>query len=231
MKTINFNGTEYKLHVVNNENYELYENTLETLNICDPIYVSNDYENLSYSMLIDEPDEGEEASSYLGFFISDKSSSKIYSSLIIDINCNQIREKLETINHNPEQHEIYDTSISSIELDKSIEIVLLCSNSKERISGLTSFFLNYIIRTVIPRLKPGTKNILLSVAQGIDKNNRAGEFYGRFGFIPLTDSIMKFSYYGGKRRDKSRKHKSKSKLSRSTRRKKNRIHKSRRYRK
>lgn len=120
---ITFDNLKYNIHTVDKNNYSFYNNILdlEHLNICNKNVISKSYEFFSYASL--------EEDGYLGFFITDLLNDiNIYASLIVDINCSQIREK------------VYDN------IDNSVEVVLLCSNFNKRISGLTSVFFEFVIK-------------------------------------------------------------------------------------
>jgi hypothetical protein len=189
------NDKPYNLHFVNKKNFAKYESLLDSTYICDKKFITSSYENLSYNSL------GEDG--YLGFFISNTDNTIIYASIVIDLNCSQIRDKLET----------------EESLDNAVEIVLLCSNSLERIPGLTTQFFRNIINNVLPRYKLGIERILLYVARG-EINPGAISFYTNLGFRTIDRNIMEYRYnrFGGKikrrkskkysRRNKSKKHKS-----------------------
>ena len=72
------NSEQYKIHIVNKSNYKMYGNRLDNTYICDTNFVSNSYENLSYSLL--------EYDNYLGFFLSNISNSTLYVSAILIYN-------------------------------------------------------------------------------------------------------------------------------------------------
>jgi hypothetical protein len=204
MNNITFNNILYNIHIVNEQNYELYEKKLDKMYICDNKIISKGYENLSYSSLSED--------GYIGFFISNTNNSIIYSSLIVDLNCSQISNKIDE------------------NVDNSVEIVLLCSDTKNRVKNLTTYFFNYIINNVINQYKPNVNNILLYVSKG-DSNQHAINFYNKNGFESIENNIMKYSYSGGKNKSmkKSMKkliEKYKNKLNKSTKKYKNKFKKS-----
>jgi hypothetical protein len=188
----------YKLHFVSKTNFNIYENQLDDIYICDTKIISNSYENLSYNLLDEE--------GYLGFFISNLNNTIMYSSLIVDLNCSQIKDKLD----------------SEESLDNAVEIVLLCSNSKNRIPGLTTEFFKNIITKVLPVYKSGIERILLYVAKG-EINPTAISFYSKLGFRRIDRNIMEYVYnrVGGRiKRAKSKKNKSKKNKSKKNKSKK-----------
>lgn len=169
----------YNLHIIDEKNFNKYENYLNKISICNSSYISSSYEKLSYTLL--------ELYGYIGFILTDVTNVNVFISCIIDIDCSQIKENVENI-------DLYD----------SVEIVLLCSNYELRIPGLTKTFFNIIIQNYIPKYKPDIKNLLLKVAQGTNKNVRAYNFYLTIGFKILNKSIMIYNYntVGGKKRRK-----------------------------
>ena len=84
---ITIQSQQYKIHIVNKDNYKKYGKRLGNTYICDTAFVSNSYENLSYSLLEDD--------NYLGFFLSDISNSTLYVCAIFDLQCSQIYDKLK----------------------------------------------------------------------------------------------------------------------------------------
>ena len=119
---------------------------------------------------------------YYGFFITDiTDNNTVYCSCIIDINCSQITDKIIR-------------KINNYSTNNSVEITLLCSNSKERITGLTKYLLNEVITKFIKYYKPQTDKIILSVAN-MKKNGSAIDFYEKFGFkiIEGLDDIMELN--------------------------------------
>jgi len=171
-KSIRFNDKDYHLHVVHSENIQLYEPILKKLRVCDTSVISKSNEKLSYDALSEE--------GYYGFFISNTMNTVIYNSAIVDINCSQIGDKL------------IDNDID-IDIMRSVELVLLCSNSSNRVKGLTAFLLNFIIDNVILVLKPTCQNVLLYVAKG-ETNTSAGDFYKKIGFEFLKGNFMAYMY-------------------------------------
>ena len=166
---ITIDSNQYKLHIVDYKNYKMYGKRLNNTYICDATFVSNSYEHLSYSLLADE--------GYLGFFLSDLTNSILYVSIVFDLNCSQIRDKLK--------------DYGSIE--DAVELTILCSNMTERIRGLATEFLNIVLSDFIPRYKPSVKHILLYVAQGV-LNPGASSFYSKLGFTNIQPNIMEYTY-------------------------------------
>lgn len=109
----------------------------------------------------------------------------------MDLNCEQIEDKLELLGYSTKD---------------AVEITLLCSNFANHIKGLTFSFLNYIINSVIRYYKPSCKHIFLTVSQG-SNNEKALQFYKSFGFQEISNSIMIYTYKGGKK-NKNKKNKS-----------------------
>ena len=169
---ITFNKKKFLLHIVNEDNFLQYSQMLTNINICDKKFITKSYETMSYEVLEDE--------GYYGFFITDLTNHKLYCSCIIDINTNQITNKIT------EKIKNYSTA-------NSVEITLLCSNKLERIYGLTKYLLNEVITKFIKIYKPQTDKIILSVANKLI-NPEAVLFYEKFGFktIKGLDDIMEF---------------------------------------
>lgn len=187
---ITIDSNSYNIHVVNNRNYNFYKNILDNAYICDDNFVKKSYENLAYSAL--------EYDGYLGFFLTDVNNSILYLSAILDFNCSQIQSKLSDVNN--------------INLEKAVELTILCSNTKERIYGLASKFLTIMLSDYIPSYKPDVEYVLLYVAQGLS-NKKALSFYIKMGFREILPNIMEYvytSHQGGKKRkytNKNRKNK------------------------
>lgn len=185
---ITIDSKSYNIHMVNNTNYDLYKNVLDNAYVCDDDFVKKNYENLAYSAL--------EYEGYLGFFLTDVNHSILYVSAIFDFNCSQIQSKLN----------------NNINLENTVELTMLCSNTKERIYGLASNFLTIILSDYIPRYKPDIEYVLLYVAQGLS-NKKALSFYIKMGFKEILPNIMEYTYtlhQGGKKRkytNKNRKNK------------------------
>jgi len=179
MNSIPFNtqNNSYIIHVINNNNYNYYKTILENLNICSPEFISNNYESLSYDML-SEP-------GYTGFFLTDIKSTIIYSSLVADLECAQLEDK------------ITDKNL----LENAVSIIILCSNMNKRIPKLTSSFFQFIIQKLIPKYKTNIKRILLYVTKE-DDNPIAISFYKKLGFHFVENYIMSTSYQGGVKRKK-----------------------------
>lgn len=172
---VTFEGRQFKIHFVNKSNYNKYEVILNNLSVCDKTIISKEYEYLSYNSLDED--------GYVGLFLSDIQMTKIYLSMIIDVNCSQIQDKIN-----------FD------DFENSVEIVLLCSHYKHRIAGLATKFFLYVINSVIPNFKNGVKHILLNVAK-MDKNPKAVSFYQMVGFKLFVKDSMKYDYLskGGKK--------------------------------
>lgn len=179
-----YNNEKYKIHIVDKTNYHLYSNILDNIKICNREFISISYENLSYHSL--------EEDGYIGIFITDITNSIVYMSLIIDLYCRQIKGKLDNSN----------------KINNSVEIVILCSNTINRIQGLTRYFLQNIITTFIPYYKPNLEQILLYIANG-ENNINAMKFYKEFGFHILQENIMNYSYKKGGNRQKNKRTKNK----------------------
>jgi hypothetical protein len=175
---ITLNNQQYLLLIVNEDNYSQFSKLINTYTICNPTFISNSYEKMTYSLL--------EYDNYIGIFLLDKTKPIIYSSLVIDINCEQIEDKLETLGYS---------------VSESVEITLLCSNYVNHIKGLTFYFLTYVINSVIKYYKPNCKNIFLTVSKGTE-NEKAITFYTSIGFQPIGTNIMMYTYKGGKKSNK-----------------------------
>jgi hypothetical protein len=185
---VEINNEIYNLHIINKDNYNLYEDYLDNIEICDVQFISNLYEKLSYNSL--------ESENYIGFFLSNLANSIIYISCIIDLNCSGI----ENINMN---------------INNAVEITLLCANNEHRTIGLTKTFFGLILHQYIPAFKPNANNILLRVAQGIN-NKKAFQFYSKLGFQSIFGNIMEYKYFnaeakGGKKKTRTRKSKKRRK--------------------
>lgn len=174
---VNINNSMYNLHIIDEHNFDKYEKILSKIEICDRKYISQFYEKTSYEVL--------ELDGYVGFLLTDINNMNLFNTCIIDVNCSQIKE-----NTNDE-----------IDINDSVEIVLLCANYKMSVSGLTKSFFDIIIDSYIPQYKKNVKKILLKVAKNED-NNRAINFYLKIGFTPLIANIMIYNYknVGGKKR-------------------------------
>jgi len=186
---LEYNKITYNLHIVDDMNYSSYSSLLNNINICDPRFLDSSYELLSYLSVQDN--------NCVGFFLSNDSNTIIYSSAIIDLDCNKNKD------------EIID---NGYQISESIEITLLCSNYRQRIIGLTKYFMEYIITNLIQIYKSDVKHIFLHVGKGIEFNRNAYEFYIKFGFKPLTNNInntnnadiLIYSLSGGKHRYKNK---------------------------
>lgn len=164
----------YNIYIIDTKNYEIYEPLLEKLNICSRDFISYGYEHLSYETLYDP--------GYVGFILTNNNSTIIYASLIIDLKCVDIKDK------------ITGDIISkyNINFDNTISISILCANQNNSIPGLTNIFFKYVIDELVNTYKPAFKNILLYVSQsklGIG-NPRAIKFYEKLGFRSIQDNIM-----------------------------------------
>jgi hypothetical protein len=178
-------GDKYNIHIIDSTNYPKYELFLSKITICDPTYLSKSFEMLSYSSLEDENN--------IGFFLTNKTNDILYSSVLLDLECSKNEEVI--IEH-------------GYSLEECSEITLLCANYKKREPGLTGKFVNFLINNMIRKYKPTTKYIFLYVAQTIENNPNAYNFYVKMGFTLLSDnkSVMIYTYKGGKKR-KTYKHK------------------------
>ena len=192
--TLEYNKITYNLHIVDDMNYSSYSSLLNHINICDPTFLDSSYELLSYLSVQDN--------NCVGFFLSNDSNTIIYSSAIVDLDCNKNKDQ------------IID---SGYKISESIEITLLCSNYRQRIIGLTKYFMEYLITNLIQIYKTDVNHIFLYVGKGIEFNRNAYEFYIKFGFKPLTNNtdILIYSLSGGKHMHTYKKKKSKSNKSKS----------------
>ena len=175
IQNISFNNNHYYIITFDSNSYKLYAPYFKNKNICDPDYIDETLENLSYQSIEDE--------GHYGFFLFDD-ESKIRAVLIFDFNC--------TMN--------YNSIIKYTDINDSGEITLLCSNKKHQEKGLTFFFSKYVIENIIPQIKP-IKHIFLYVAEGHnknvpneEKNQIAISFYKKLGFKPLQPGSRIFSY-------------------------------------
>jgi len=181
---LEYNKIKYNLHIVDSTNYNIYESLLKKINICDPVFLDKTYESLSYLSIEDE--------NSIGFFLSDTNNTNIYSSTIVDLDCN--KNKDEILNN-------------GYLIVNSVELTLLCSNYKQRIPGLTKYFINYVISNLLKIFNPSIKYIFLHVGKGIEFNRHAYEFYVNIGFKPLSTNspeILLYSYNGGKNKNQKR---------------------------
>jgi hypothetical protein len=168
------NNKQYNIHKVDSKNYDNYHPMLEQLNICSPDFISKSYEFLSYDML-SEP-------AYIGFFLSDIANSIIYSSLIIDLQCEQLINKLN------------DPTL----IENAVCVGMVCANVKSRVPKLTSGFVEYVMKQIIPTYKPNVTHILLYVAKE-SQNTRAIDFYKKLGFHFVWKYIMSAPIKGGRK--------------------------------
>jgi hypothetical protein len=183
---VNFNNKEYNLHIVNKSNFELYESFLDDINICNSELIKQSYEKVSYLSLDED--------GYFGFFVTDLDNSTIFMSIIININCNQISNKLTA------------DMLNNIDINNSVEIILVCSNEMKRKRGLATYMMNKMITQFIPSFLPNCKHILLYVANR-ERNENATNFYINlnFGFVKENEKIMIYNYQnGGKWKGKRR---------------------------
>jgi hypothetical protein len=172
------NNKQYNIHTIDSKNYDNYHPILEQLNICSPEFISKNYEFLSYDAL-SEPE-------YIGFLLSDVANSIIYSSLIVDLMCEQLINKIN------------DPTL----IENAVCIGMVCSNVATRVPKLTSGFVEYVMKQLIPTYKPNVSHILLYVAKE-SKNTRAIDFYKKLGFHFVWNYIMSAPIKGGR---KSKKH-------------------------
>lgn len=161
MKLIPFSIEDnlYLIHIIDNTNYKYYKSILESVNICSTNFISNSYETLSYDALSEH--------GYIGCFVTNTDNSIIFSSLVINLECVDIKDKI--------------TNAELLEDDDAISISLLCSNINKRIPRLTYLFVQFVINKIIPLYKPNVKHILLYVAKG-KENQQAISFYKKIGF-------------------------------------------------
>jgi len=186
-KNLSFNNLS--VFIINKDNYNEYETILENVNICDRNYISNNYEKLSFLSL--------EEDNYTGIFIKDENNN-INAFMIVDYNCNQIIEKINLPN------------LNNI-LNKSIEIMLVCSNFYFKKKGLIKEMLNLLINFLLEN-NPEKNYIMLSTCK---TNEQAIKFYKQFGFVQINNNIFIKSIIknGGKQKckktKKTKKHKTK----------------------
>lgn len=174
---IQINDVSYNLHIIDKTNYTSYENLLETQYICDTVFISNLYENLSYSSL--------NTDGFVGFFLTNTDNNLLYISAIVDLNCSSIVD-------------VY----TSIDFSNAVDIILFCANDKRRVMGLTKSFFKLLINDYIPNYKPGVNKIYLRVAKGM-YNVSAVDFYSKLGFNLIFNNLMEYKYYvGGKKKFK-----------------------------
>ncbi len=175
---------KYNLHLIDKNNYELYETKLNNTQICGREFISSGYEELTYFALSED--------GYIGFFLTDLTNSIFYVFIIFDLQCSQIKDKLSS----------YES------FENTVEIVLICSNSINYVKGLATIFLKKILSEYIHYFMPNAKHILLFVAMR-DKNIRAVDFYEKIGFKEIEPNIMKYDYVlgGGKKLRKNTKKK------------------------
>lgn len=160
------------LHIINSNNYNEYSSLLDNSNICDPEFLDALYENLSYLSIEDE--------NVIGFFVTDKNNKNVYVSMVIDLDCNQLLDKIKKYNYLK---------------DETIEINLLCSNYKQRIPGLTNYVVKYIFQNLLKKYKPSVKHIILYVGKGSTHNQKATNFYYNLGFKNIADNVQNLLVY------------------------------------
>lgn len=162
---ITVNGNEYWLHQVDKRNAIFYSNILNKLNVCDRRAISREYEQISYDMLQED--------GYIGFFISNLQQTQIYGTIIIDVDCNQVADKL------PENM-----------VKNTVEMVLVCSNVANKIKRVMFETMRYLLQYVVPNLK--SKHVTKHVAL---KNANAIRFYTSLGFQPTQhNNVMIYSF-------------------------------------
>jgi hypothetical protein len=187
---ININNAIYNLHIIDENNYEMYKPLLQSINICNTEFISKSYEQMSYDAL--------EFEGYVGFFLTSVDNNFMYISCIVDLNCSGVKEN----------YGLFDET-------NVVEITLLCSNYKKRVIGLTKSFFNLIIDDYITVYKKNVEKILLRIAKGIN-NTSAFDFYSKIGFRLISKNIMEYNYSKkDKSKSKSKTSKSKSKTSKS----------------
>lgn len=192
-----YNNASYNLHIITNINYDKYAPLLQTLQICNSAFVSKSYESITYDML-SEP-------GYVGFFCTNIYNTDVYLSLVIDLTCAQIMDKItDTSDSNG------SSNMTNININNSIEIVMLCSNANNHIKGLTYFICNLFINKYVKIFKPTCEYILLFVAKK-QINPHAISFYMSLGFTNLTNNgIMVYKYAQRRGGSSSKKRKCKS---------------------
>jgi len=170
MSTFYHNGINYGLRVVSSTNYEQYEDWLSRVRICSRDVISEELEEIAISILQDDD-------AAYGFFISDNNFATVKAFVIIDGECSETSDKVA----------------SEIDISKCAEITLFCSNKRERVSGLASALLNFVIMNV-KKYIPTCNTVLLLPA---NKNKGSlTDFYRSFGFSILKDTpryrVMRF---------------------------------------
>lgn len=153
-KKIDFFDKEgLKLKIIYYKNYDENEELLKKVSICDRDFISESYERLNYWSL--------ENHNYIGFFIMNN-KGRVISSVVLNI-----KKDLED-----------DHKYVGISFPKSktvIEITMVCSNKRHRITGATKELMLEILEYF------NKKNLVLSVAYYV-KNPNAAKFYEKLGF-------------------------------------------------
>lgn len=199
MNTIPWNDV-YTIHVVTRANYAMYEPFLDKANICDPLFLSRSFEELSYSSLEDNPHT-------IGLFVTDKRNTQLHCSMVLDTGCEKNKDAILGAGYN---------------LNESIEIVLLCANNAIRTPGLTTQFVRFVFDRLLLRINPNAKHVFLYVAKGTD-NAHAYSFYTKLGFSALADPhvmVHNLVSQGGKSKQRKKQGKSKNRKRKTTKRRK-----------
>ena len=167
------------LNIVDSRNFMQYKDYLGNINICNPDFIKETYELLSYAMLQDEGN--------IGIFLTkhENSSFDIVVSLIINTEPDvDMKEMLSR-----------DTVKETL-----IEVILLCSNWKKRVY----YAAKQILQVLQAVFELHNKNMILKVAKGIDNEN-ALMFYKELGFYPIKNmkstllwTPSHYTQYGGR---------------------------------
>ena len=149
--------------MVDHNNFNEYQDMLESLKLCDTDYISPDLEEMTYDVL--------EYEGYMGFFCRDPVSKKISSVLCINLNDNE----------NLPSNNLFDTNPNE---NTTAEIMLLCSSKTERVPGATRELFDKVMQYLASNKK---QHVYLRVARPLT-NKRAIEFYKSLGFQTLPSS-------------------------------------------
>lgn len=155
--SLTVDGRDYRVHVVDESNFDQHEAALERLAVCDETYISRSYEAISYTSL--------QLPGYVGFFLTDAKGQTPLASLILDLGCDQLLDRMG----------------AAAAQAPAVCIALLCAHPKHKVPNLTAAFVAHTLRTQAPRHKPGVQQVLLYVSKG-RANTTAVRFYQRLGF-------------------------------------------------
>jgi hypothetical protein len=148
-----------RVDIVSSTNFIEYKDSLGgiNINICDPQFISNEYETLSYALLEEE--------NVFGIFLSKYDSNNVLNIIVSVI-----------INVKPEKH-IRDMASSDVDKESLVELILACSNVKNRIPQAARQVLLALQRVC----EDYDKNLILRLAKGLS-NSKALKFYTDLGF-------------------------------------------------